>query len=517
MCVCVLAQVPRTHVCLISSWHIISLTACMCALSGNEYVNPGYSISVFYFHSGPPVKRQRLDHKLISELALRELGDKVMTDAPNFKRLMKNYNSCKRGNLFETLIAIGPKGCGKTTCLQLFLKAMKEMGKGDGCVAIDLALVAKPLDIYLDPDRIHTLVVDNVQLHSAIKFPIPRGIFVVAASSPGGNAAGAIDAFIKYRGDGTCKMVYMCPLDLHWSEKLFKCHGVVVEHDEDSSPTTEVEGAGPSATEEKGGGVVTFTWKEFLEVFYKTGGIPRYLVYYLAGHDHQPMRHELNNQLVQLSGAFKEPSDLVKHLLQIAITSEVTGADKAVMYGIAYLIDENKCIGHLSSPMYVNTILHWQPDLLITSSADWQRLEFLTMFMVKYINCTITNGEEETSLPRPLLVLNQKEMGTLPELGERPECVISLVYKHPVVDTLLISHSMRSVYFIQTSFSKYSKHKRKRRDLHEKVGGITCTKYMDSVTDYKLVYVYATPQKDSHKDKKVFFLNLSCAVLRWNS
>ena len=184
VCVCASSGTKDAHVfdLVIAHMQLISLTACMCALSGNEYVNPGYSMSLFYFHSELAVKRQRLDPKSkISQPSLNR--NELMTDAPNFQRLLKTYDTYKGGNLFKTLIAIGPKGCGKTTCLELFLKTMKEKGEGDGCFFVDVAEVNEPLDLCLDPDRVHTLIIDNVQLHGGKKFPIPREIFVVVASS----------------------------------------------------------------------------------------------------------------------------------------------------------------------------------------------------------------------------------------------------------------------------------------------------------------------------------------------
>ena len=189
----------------------------------------------------------------------------------------------------------------------------------------------------------------------------------------------------------------------------------------------------------------------------------------------------------------------------------------AFQHGLAYIVDQSRSIGYLSSPKCIHMVLK-QQDLHIASSNDWQRLELLTLFMLQYINCKVSNSVGNTiCLPKPINRVDQDTIGNLPDLENNPELLISLAYGHPVVDALLISKLHRCLYFIQTSFSAYTDHKTKKDDLFMKYIGCQTVynHYTQQFPKYKFLYVYATPEFE-HKvsDNEVYFLDLK-HVIRW--
>ena len=258
------------------------------------------------------------------------------------------------------------------------------------------------------------------------------------------------------------------------------------------------------------------TWEQFMEVFYYTGGVARYLHRYVHKGNHDEMNSELGQQMQHFVQHYSM-QEVCKCVLDIGLTSRVTEISIAFQHGIAYIVDRSRSIGYISSPKCIHMVLK-QQDLHITSSNDWQRLELLTLFMLQYINCKVSNSVGQTiCLPKPIERLNQDTVGNLPDLGNNPEHLISLAYGHPVIDALMISKLHRCLYFIQTSFSAYTNHKTKKEDLFTKCIGChtVYNHYTQQFPKYKSIYVYATPEFE-HKvsDKEVYFLDLK-RVIRW--
>ena len=59
------------------------------------------------------------------------------------------------------------------------------------------------------------------------------------------------------------------------------------------------------------------------------------------------------------------------------------------LQGIAYIVDQEKNVGYLSSPKCIHMVVIQQDLGIIPSIEDWQRLELLTLFMLQH--CRIKN------------------------------------------------------------------------------------------------------------------------------
>ena len=500
-------------------------------------------------------------------------AERNMLEIPNYKALKDEYDRYHHGTMkVNTLIVRGPKGCGKTTCLRMLCRAAK--ANGEIVLYYDMTFVGmedfmvEDFNQEIEIRKVHTLYLDNSQL-----FPrqsVLRAPFVVAAFSPGGGLDESAFEFAKFRGDGRCYYVYFSPLNLDWSKKLMTFLGVSVVEDSDASdptthPTSDPMSDGiyfltrpPSrctrsnrskleqkekTEKEKAGGksgdhlstVVSHTpvvvpstpilnnqsihhleWAEFLEVFYLTGGVPRYLTSYVHEGRHDTMHQELTSQMLQYieKVTIEKACEVV---LRIALSNDVNPLNSALINGLAYLTSNTRSFGYLVSPKCIHLVLQHN-DLLSTSVDDWQKLELITLFKLCHTRCRATNHLGDTiELPKPSERLKQEKIGEMPCLSGRPECLIALAPGHPVIDCVLVSYSNKYVCLIQTSFSRYSVHKKKKNDLFTTLikGKDVYSYFSAEFPNYGLVYIYATPQFE-HKvdDDQVYFIDLK-SVLRW--
>lgn len=109
---------------------------------------------------------------------------------------------------------------------------------------------------------VQVLILDNVQAMNAF-YGIDKFRCVIVAFSPGAKVKDSMSKFKKIRGDGTHQTVYFHPLDVQYSKQVFQNHGCTIS-DEESTPES-------TSTSKQ------LTNKDFMEYFYYTGGVPRYL------------------------------------------------------------------------------------------------------------------------------------------------------------------------------------------------------------------------------------------------
>ena len=97
-------------------------------------------------------------------------------------------------------------------------------------------------------------------------------------------------------------------------------------------------------------------------------------------------------------------------------------------------------------------------DLMIETKHDWQKLERLATFNLRFWACevVICNGTMIV-LPAPMKFIVQRNTGELAcEAGS--VILIELTPDHPVVDLLLVDRRVKDteVYYVKASFSQYS-------------------------------------------------------------
>ena len=132
-------------------------------------------------------------------------------ETPSYKKLMDKFNLLEKEgkNGRNTLLILGPKGCGKTTSLMLAKEKLSEkytvkyidLGRGK------LTNRAKNCDV---------LLLDNAQMYDT-NWNIR---YVIAAFSPGSSASTSLGAFMKVRGDGKSYHVFFTPIDRPLSLEL---------------------------------------------------------------------------------------------------------------------------------------------------------------------------------------------------------------------------------------------------------------------------------------------------------
>ena len=261
--------------------------------------------------------------------------------------------------------------------------------------------------------------------------------------------------------------------------------------------------------------VTTFTKEEFTQLLYVTGGVPRYLVEYCKTGNHNLMEEELSRQLNDVVSALSKES-----VCQPVVTTEtmtVQPPTPLTQYGIAYVDQKNQV--NIASPKYLDYVLRHN-DLMIETKHDWQKLERLAAFYIRFQRCEVVNCNETTIvLPIPMKFIVQRNIGELvhDDIQAGSISLIELAPSHPIVNLLLVDMRAKDtvVYFMQTSFSQYSKHEKKREDL----ATTNLTQARDSKTveahykeclRYKKEYlIYATPEFE-HKcqDEEVYFFDL---------
>ena len=442
-----------------------------------------------------------------------------MLDFPNYVVLKEEVDElCVRldRSLYTGLLVIGPKGCGKTTSLYKLSLDLEQ--KKMKTLYVDLATVKslqKELHVFIrERADIDVLLIDNVQCFdsSAISFlTVP---FFVAASSPGRDSKN-VHEFQKAHIDGMVGIVHFSPLDKDWSKKYLEHLGVVVKNETECTGSEQMSTDPPTHS----GRVSSLTWQEFLRLVYHTGGIPRYLYTYVK--DNEDYLTQMDDEMTkQLDDALKEldRKSVMESITRIALSHDawVSNLIALVNCEIAYLGTDEKY--YLTSPFYMFQVIKEEG---LEYSSDWRKLEWLTLFLLKHTDCRISNSKQRDDsdertyivLPRVGRTYQQTEIGKFPPDKEQ-DIIISLASGHPVIDTIVVCTQDKKLYFIQTSFSKYSVHKKKRADLKQtcitKGGDTVYHHYAKEYKGYDTVYVYATPQDDSSSDVDVFFWDLRC-------
>ena len=414
-------------------------------------------------------------------------------------------------NYCSTLMVMGPKGCGKTSGLLLLAFQLRKENKE--VYYIDLGMLKTATDVLQDLQdsqltKRPILLIDNVQLIQNIhgKFPLDRFVYpnVVAACSPGYNHKD-LKPFRKERGDGKVYPLYLRPLCYDDALALLRCTFPIINVEESDS------GSQTQATLP----ITTFTRENFMQLLYVTGGVPRYLVDYCRGGNHNLMQHELS---CQLDDVLQDLSpERVCELVVRLETMRVSPPNPLIKYGIAY-VDQNNQV-RIASPQYLDYALHHN-DFVIETKGDWHKLERLAIFNIRFQTCDAENCDKKTiMLPAPTKFIVQKNIGELSGDDIQTESVtlIELAPDHPVIDLLLVDRRAKDteVYFIQTSFSRYSNHSKKRDDLattnltNDKDSKTVADHYKECLEYNNEYFIYATPEfKHKCLDKEVYFLDL---------
>ena len=148
---------------------------------------------------------------------------------------------------------------------------------------------------------------------------------------------------------------------------------------------------------------------------------------------------------------------------------------------------------------------------------DWQKLE-LTLFILCHTDCRASNCNlDPISLPRPREVYYQPEIGKLPPDYKRKSTIISLANGHPVIDTIIVCTTTK-IYFMQTSFSKYSHHNKKKTNIFTttiRSRGSTIYKHYNEELNFRTVYVM--PLHGMIVLVMVYLLDMACTkgMFRW--
>lgn len=285
---------------------------------------------------------------------------------------------------------------------------------------------------------------------------------------------------------------------------------------------TEVSGAEASDSVQTGsisfaGNLKELAGDEFMKLFYQTGGIPRYLYNYVVDLNHDAMTEELDKQMMEVY-EHEGRENVVSSVLQVALNQEASSLHPTVRWGIAYK-DEHTNYYHIVSPYYISIVA--QKNLVI--QRDWKKLEQLTVFMLRHVSYCMSNSKAKSTPVRIQTATKdficQRVIGEV-TLSPEKITIISLADGHPVIDALVVDPGTKMLYFVQTSFSKYSTHKKKMEDLFstpiEKGGKNVFYHYKNIFKNYKSVFVYATPQEDHSNNAFVYFLDLRCvSAFKW--
>ena len=498
-------------------------------------------------------------------------NNRPLLQLPNYEMCQKLYDqhySREKCVRYDSILISGPKGCGKTTSLyQLYLHLQRKP------LYVDLLQLGDVLDGLSDVIREYNpdvLLIDNVQeFDSSISSRVAMVPFIVAAMSPAGRQTDGLKSFEKCRRK-CVRNVSFSPLDLKWAKHFLIKHEVKVEDEpaeleleselysefeqHDNKPyyldhfkkikerlkrksqqaTSNQQSATSNQEEEEGSEhqksltqtamsdqevLKQLTSTEFLKLFYETGGIPRYLFNYVFDLKHTAMYDELERQIMDVCSKISD-NEVAQRILKIALSGRASPMDYIVSYGIAYR-DEATNKYHISSPYYVRMALQLEdPDM---ESRDWHKLEQLTLFFLRYQSCSVSNHKSIEGLPKSTKpIQKQIDIGVVPPDAKDGVTVIYLAAGHPVIDAILVDCVHKTLYFVQTSFLSYSKHKKKMEDVfHTAITRDNKTSvydhYINIYKGYHVIYVYATPQQDETANPYVYFMDLRhvSAFNRW--
>ena len=124
---------------------------------------------------------------------------------------------------------------------------------------------------------------------------------------------------------------------------------------------------------------------------YITGGVPRYLEGYLQAGTHNIIiiNHELSSQIKDVL-LHLTPEKVCELVVKIETTC-ISPPNPLVDFGIAY-VDQNNQV-RITSPMYLQYALTFN-NLMIETMHDWQKLEMLTVFNLKFQVCVVENCQK---------------------------------------------------------------------------------------------------------------------------
>ena len=175
--------------------------------------------------------------------------------------------------------------------------------------------------------------------------------------------------------------------------------------------------------------------------------------------NHSAMTDDLDKQMAEV---FQHESreTIVRSVLQVALTQQASLLHPTVRWGVAYK-DADTNNYHIVSPYYIGIVAQ-EEDLIIRRG--WKKLEQLTVFLLRHVSCCMSNSKAKST---PLRIqsetkdfINQRGIGEVTSSSPEKITIISLADGHPIIDTIVVDPGTKILYFIQTSFSKYSIHKK---------------------------------------------------------
>lgn len=263
-------------------------------------------------------------------------------ETPSHLKLVSEYEAMVDKRYCNTIIVIGPKGCGKTSSARMLHKSLLDQGKK--AAYLDVATVRDSsreymMEVLVELRRqgVETLIIDNAEAIDL--YPtIYRFEFVLAVFSPGATAMEKIPSFIKKRGNGNSTRVYFRPLSMEWCEKLLEKFGCQVQKEDKKKETA-------AQVDKSTLPLKQLNHQQFLNILNDVGGVPRYLQYCVRYGVKEGCK-KVDEELVDHLRLLVSKPDLLKKWKEYkTCTSRV---NEMVMCGIVY-VDDND-VGQLVSP-----------------------------------------------------------------------------------------------------------------------------------------------------------------------